>query len=146
LAVGIPVRVVGDTEASPGPLVALAAGLAAVSDPVVLLVAGDMPLLVPDVLRRLVDVVAAAPAALAAALLADGERAPLPLALHRDQALARVTELVTAGERALRPLVNGDGVREIPEAEWRRLDADGDTLVDVDTPADMERLQARTPR
>src|SRR6187549_1944179 len=48
------VRVIADTRPGEGPLAALEAGLAAVSDPTVLVVAGDMPWLEPPALRLLV--------------------------------------------------------------------------------------------
>jgi hypothetical protein len=49
--------------------------------------------------------------------------------------LARVTTLLDTGERRLRALLAGAVV--IDRAEWLVVDPHGDTLRDVDTPADL---------
>jgi len=131
------VRLAHDPVAYEGPLAGLAAGLAAL-DPAVdrlIVVAGDMPTLVPAVLRRLLDTVASGPDA--AVLGRDGDTPPLPLALRRRRAQAAVGPLLDAGERRLRAVPQALETEVIPEARWRLDDPAAATLRDIDTPGDL---------
>jgi molybdopterin-guanine dinucleotide biosynthesis protein A len=129
------IRVVADTRPGEGPLAALEAGLAAVSDPAVLAVAGDMPWLEPPVLRLLVARLADRPDVDVACLADEDGARPLPLAMRRAEVLARLTPMLDAGERRLRALLPGSLL--LPPDEWLPLDPDRGTLRDVDTPADL---------
>ena len=129
------VSVVRDDRPFEGPLVGLAAGLAASPVDRVIVVGGDMPTLVPAVLGRLLDALLGD--ATAAILETDGARAILPLALRTSAADAAVRRLVDAGERRLGALLDVLQVRVVPSAEWRLDDPDGLTLRDIDTPADL---------
>ena len=131
------VRLVRDPVAFEGPLAGLAAGLAAL-DPMVervVVVAGDMPSLVPAVLRRLLDTVASAPDA--AILGHDGDAVPLPMALRRGAAERAVGTLLDGGERRLRALNRALDAEVIPESTWRQDDPTAATLRDIDTPDDL---------
>jgi molybdopterin-guanine dinucleotide biosynthesis protein A len=130
-------RVVHDPVAFEGPLAGLEAGLAALDPGVdrVIVVAGDMPTLVPAVLRRLLDVVASA--ADAATLGRDGETSVLPMALRRERAQAEVAELLERGERRLRALAKALDAEIVPESAWRLDDPTAATLRDIDTPEDL---------
>ena len=131
------VRLVRDPVAFEGPLAGLAAGLAAL-DPMVervVVVAGDMPSLVPAVLRRLLDTVASAPDA--AILGHDGDAVPLPMALRRGAAERAVGTLLDGGERRLRALTRALDAEVIPESTWRQDDPTAATLRDIDTPDDL---------
>ena len=140
---GSRVRVVADDAPFEGPLVGLRRGLEDARTESVLVIAGDMPLVPPLVLRLLVERLAAEPAASAAGLLDGSEARPLPLALRRDAALAAVVELLARGERSLRALLAALAAARVPEAEWRALDPHGDALLDVDRPADLSRALER---
>jgi molybdopterin-guanine dinucleotide biosynthesis protein A len=130
-------RVAHDPSAFEGPLAGLAAGLAALDPAVdrVVVVAGDMPSLLPAVLQRLLDAVASG--ADAATLGSGGDTPPLPLALRRRLAQAAVETLLDAGERRLRAVSEVLDAEVIPEAMWRLDDPTGATLRDIDTPADL---------
>ena len=131
------VRLAHDPVRFEGPLAGLAAGLA-VLDPavdLVVVVAGDMPSLMPAVLRRLLDTVASDSDA--AILGKDGDTPPLPMALRRRRAEAAVGTLLDAGERRLRAISEVLGAEVIPEATWRLDDPTAATLRDIDTPADV---------
>ncbi len=131
------VHLAHDPVACEGPLAGLAAGLAAL-DPAVdrlIVVAGDMPTLVPAVLQGLLDTVASGPDA--AILGLDGDTPPLPLALRRRRAQAAVGTLLDAGERRLRAISNVLDAQVIPEATWRLDDPSAATLRDIDTPGDL---------
>jgi molybdopterin-guanine dinucleotide biosynthesis protein A len=128
--------VVHDPAAFEGPLVGLVAGLRRATNPVTLVVGGDMPTLVPAVLEamiaRLVD-----PGLDAVILEDDDRRRPLPSALRTAPARAAGSRLVAAGERRLGALFEALATAVIDQSTWRLLDPDGRTLRDVDTPADL---------
>jgi molybdopterin-guanine dinucleotide biosynthesis protein A/uridine kinase len=131
------VRVAHDPVAFEGPLAGLAAGLAALDPSVdrLIVVAGDMPSLVPAVLRRLLDAVMAGRAA--ALLGVDGDPPPLPMALDRPRAAAATGRLIEAGETRLRALPSALDAEVVPTSVWRYDDPVGATFRDVDTPADL---------
>lgn len=119
-----------------GPLVGLRAGLAAATNPIVLVAAGDTPVLVPAVVETLLG--ALDDAGVDAAAL--GRRSgpwPFPMVLRRVPAEAVAARLVAAGERRLMALPQALAATVIDEADWRRLDPDARTLHDIDTPADL---------
>lgn len=130
-----------DPVAFEGPLAGLAAGLAALDPAVdrVLVVAGDMPTLVPTVLQRLLDAVGSGSdaAILGSGGNADGDTAPLPLALRRRRAATAVRTLLDAGERRLRAAPQVLDAEIIPESTWRLDDPTAATLRDIDTPGDL---------
>jgi molybdenum cofactor guanylyltransferase len=129
-------RRIDDARAFEGPLAGVDAGLAATRAEIVLVVGGDMPSLVPAVLRRLVDALGD-PTVDAAVLEADGRRRPLPMALRREPAIATAATLLASDERRLRALRDGLALAVIPDAVWQADDPDGDTLRDVDRPDDL---------
>ena len=129
-------RVVVDPESFGGPLVGLAAGLAVVSDDVVVVAGGDMPDLVPSVLARLAQVLADGSAG--AVRLADRDQAAaLPCAVRREPALQAAETALAAGDRRLRGLFERLVVELVPEVDWRVLDPDARTLHDIDRPEDL---------
>jgi uridine kinase len=138
-AVPAGVRVAHDPVAFEGPLAGVAAGLAALDPAVdrVLVVAGDMPSLVPAVLRRLLDAIGAGRAA--AVLGVDRDQPPLPMALDRDRAVGATDRLIEAGKTRLRALPEALDAEIVPEAVWRYDDPAGASFRDVDTPGDLPR-------
>ena len=138
--IGVPLRVVRDEEPGAGPLGGLVTGLREAHGSVVVLAGGDMPALVPGLLRELASRVAAD--GVDAAVLRDGDTPrPLPSAFQRDAALAAAVAVRTGGGSSLRALLAALRVAEIPESTWRVLDPEGASLVDVDRPEDLGRLR-----
>ena len=140
---GLPdtVSVVRDRQGYAGPLAGLAVGLEAIVEEIVIVVGGDMPVLEPAVLRRLVELVAVDPAIEAAQL--ESERAsPLPCAMRREPARGACGRARAAGDRRLRGCLERLATATVPTHEWRALDPGGRTLVDIDDPADLARLLA----
>lgn len=147
------VRMVHDPRAFDGPLAGLATGLAAL-DPEVdraIVVGGDMPGLVPAVLRRLVAALDA-DAGVDLALLGDDTAGvdgtgalatgalrarPLPAGVRCAPTAAAAIDMLASGERRLRALVARLTTEVIPSATWRALDPAGATLRDVDVPDDL---------
>jgi molybdopterin-guanine dinucleotide biosynthesis protein A len=134
------VRVVRDPEAFGGPLVGLLPALDATTAPVAIVVAGDMPRLHPSVLRAMVDTIKADGGVQVVVLADDGGEQPLPLAVKVEPARAAAKAALDAGDRSVRALVRRLSARVLAEAEWRPLDPDGATLLDVDRPADLDSL------
>jgi molybdopterin-guanine dinucleotide biosynthesis protein A len=134
---GVPVHLVEDPEPFGGPLVGLLAGLEAASEPLVLVVGGDMPSLNADVLRLLVTRLVHHPDRSVVTLAARGRLVPLPMALRTGAATDMARRLLGDGERRLRGLAERLPAVVVDEREWRPLDPDGDTLRDVDRPEDL---------
>jgi molybdopterin-guanine dinucleotide biosynthesis protein A len=128
--------VVSDPASFQGPLVGLLTGLRLATGPLVLVVGGDMPTMVPSVLALLVDRLDE-PAVDAAVLEESGQDHPLPGVLRAAPAMVAAERLVDAGERSLRGLYEALASVSIDEASWHELDPGGRTLRDVDTPADL---------
>jgi molybdopterin-guanine dinucleotide biosynthesis protein A len=136
--VAAPLRIVHDPHADGGPLVGLAAGLEAARGEIAVVAAGDMPALVPDVLRLLIDEVASGAAA--SALEEGGRRRPLPCALDRTTAIEAAQSLLAAGGSSLTALLAALDAVVVPADDWRALDPDGRSLLDVDRPSDLDAL------
>lgn len=130
------VRIVHDATPYRGPLLGLQAGLDRATEATVLVTAGDMPELVPAVIELLLS--ALDDARVDAAVLVEGDRArPLPMIVRRDLARATTTRLVDAGERRLGALTDALVCCVFSEPEWRPIDPEGRSLMDVDTPEDL---------
>lgn len=137
---GVPIIVARDDVPGGGPLAGLAAGLAAASHPLAILVGGDQPALRPlllrELLRRLdagtdrtpVDVVG---------LAEDGQLRPLPTALRVATVRPAAAAALTAGTRSLMGLFGRLRVETLTPAAWRDFDPAGDSLRDVDTRDDL---------
>lgn len=131
-----PVRWHREDPPGGGPVAALAAALPAVSTEVVVVLAADLPALGAAV-PRLVAALAGSGPAYDGVVLVDGEgrRQPL-LAAYRTAALREALARVGRVEGAsMRRLVAGLSLAELGDAEGAALD--------VDTPADVARAEAR---
>jgi molybdopterin-guanine dinucleotide biosynthesis protein A len=144
----IPATLLHDRESFGGPLAALANALErGIPDPVTslaIVVGGDMPRLVPAVLTAMLDRLAADPEVDAVLLQAPDapHRQVLPLALREHAAVRAARAALEAGDRSLTGFVDRLRTIELPAQEWEALDPAGDTLVDVDRPADLDRLRS----
>jgi len=136
---GQPIRRIVDPEPFGGPLQAVSGALDAVGTDVALVVAGDMPSLVPEVLKLLVDVLAATTAH--AVILADprdpSRRQPLPLAVQVEPARTAAAMALESGDRSLVRLLDRLHLVAVPVDQWQPLDPEARTLVDIDVPDDI---------
>lgn len=130
------VLVAHDSVAFEGPLAGLLAGLTATRADAVIVVGGDMPSLVGSVARAML-VVLGDKGLDAVVLEHDGRPRPLPLVVRREPAVLAARRLIEGGERRLRVLTTTLATTVIPEATWRRLDPEGQSIRDVDTPDDL---------
>jgi len=136
--VAVPVRIVRDPGPDAGPLGGILAGLEAAREPFVLVAAGDMPSLRPDVLGLLVRRLEAEGIE-AVTLTYRGRLEPLPCALRNGAALVAARRLAANSERSVRALLAAIRTVSLDEMEWRALDPSAATLRDVDEPADLTR-------
>lgn len=131
-------RVAAPAVADPGlgPLAALAAALDALEAEHVLVLAGDHPGLRVELLAHLV---ALAGGAEAVACRRGPRLEPLVAVYERVPALAAARARLAgpAGGRSLTGLLADLGTLVVEEPEWRRLDPDGRSFVDLDDPADL---------
>lgn len=132
----VPVRFARDAVEGEGPLEGAYAGLLATTSDLAVLVAGDMPGLVPAVLSEMLRVAGAR--WVDAVALRDGDRIrPLPSVVRVAPALARAEALLHRGRRRLRELLAELHPAVVREATWHALDPQRLTLVDVDEPGDL---------
>jgi molybdenum cofactor guanylyltransferase len=119
-----------------GPLAALAAALGALEAEHVLVLAADHPGLRVELLAHLV---ALAGEAEAVACRRGPRLEPLVAVYRRAPALAaaRARLAEPAGDRSLLGLLAGLRTLVVEEPEWRRVDPDGRSFVDLDDPADL---------
>jgi len=134
---GLTVRFVRDSIGDEGPLRGIASGLAATDAEWVVVAGGDMPDLVPAVLRLMLRRGEEGTDAVA---LHDGDRArPLPCVVRRTPAWEASTSLLDDGRRSVHELLEAVALVVIDEATWMALDPERRTLVDVDEPGDLDR-------
>jgi len=140
---GSPVRVVADPLPDAGPAAGLRAALEVAREPTVLVVAGDTPRLAAPVLELLVRHLAAAdPGAVdSVALALRGRVQPLPVTLRVGAATAAAQAAAASGDARLLGILAHLRVRVLEESAWRPLDPEAWTLVDVDRPADLDRVR-----
>jgi molybdopterin-guanine dinucleotide biosynthesis protein A len=138
--VAVPIIVAHDAIAGQGPLAGLAAGLSAASHPLALRVGGDQPALQPallrEILRRLAPE-AGGPPLDVIALEEDGRLRPIPAALRVSTAGPAAEAALAGGMRSLVGLFGRLRAGTLGPEQWRALDPAGDSLRDVDTPADL---------
>lgn len=142
---GRPIRTIDDDEPFAGPLAALAGALRDTTTELAIVVGGDMPALVPAVLEamlgRLGDAEERDAVLLASPVPGSHRRQVLPLALRAGNASSAAAQALAVGDRSLVRMLDRLRSIEIPASEWLALDPAGRTLLDVDRPADLERIR-----
>ena len=124
-------RVVEDAEEGRGPLMGIAAGLAAVEAEVVFVAAVDLPRLTPAVVAHIADALGHCDAAVP---VTDRDH-PLAAAYRRAPALEAAERLLAEGQGRAMALVGALRVRRVH-------DVDADALVNVNSPEDYGRARA----
>ena len=129
-------RVARDARPEAGPLAGIEAGLGMVRHDIAIVVATDMPLLVPALLRA----VAAACRGVDVVMPVRDDRPEPLLAAYRRAARAAATALLDAGERRPRVLLDRVPGRRIDAEALRAHDADLSSFGNVNTAADLARV------
>lgn len=140
----VPIALAPDRESFGGPLAALARVLdqpAATADALVLVVGGDMPGVVPDVLELMIDRLADQSDVDAVVLDRPPRLQTLPLAIWRQAGSEAAAAAMDSGNRSLVSLLDRLRVEAVPAAEWTALDPAEATLQDVDRPDDLSRIR-----
>lgn len=129
-------RVVPDYEPPCGPLGGIAAGLQAALCSLAVVVACDMPFLNVTLLRWLLDLAAGYDAVVPKT--AD-EFEPLH-AVYRRECHDPIVRRLERGERRVISFFADVRLRPVLEPEWRALDPAGRSLVNLNTPDDLDVL------
>ena len=124
------VTVVHDPIEDQGPLAGIAAGLAASTTDLNILVACDMPLINPIVLQRLLTMIGDDDACVA---VVDGHASAL-CGVYRSRIASEAQALFDSGERRVMPLLDRITTKRVDAAAFRDIDPDLDTFLSVDTP------------
>jgi molybdopterin-guanine dinucleotide biosynthesis protein A len=124
-----------------GPLAAIAAALAAIEARHLLVLAGDHP----ELRAELLDLLVAERASGEAVDCRRGPRLePLVAVYQRGAALVAAAALLEAGgESSPRALLGALRTRVVEDPQWRAVDPDGASFVDLDDPADLAAFRAR---
>jgi molybdenum cofactor guanylyltransferase len=131
------------TDPGRGPLAALAAALAALDSRHALVLAADHPELRVELLAHLV---ALRERAQAVACRRGPRLEPLVAVYERLPALAAAGTRLAAADHSLTGLLAALSPLVVEEAEWRRLDPEGGSFVDLDDPASLAAWKARRQR
>jgi molybdopterin-guanine dinucleotide biosynthesis protein A len=130
------VRVIHDPIEDQGPLAGIAAGLAASTTDLNVVVACDMPLVRPAVLQRLAGAIGDHDACVAVA----GGHASALCGIYRSRVAADAERLLASGERRVMRLLDAVQTKRVDAAELRDIDPELETFVSCDTPEAYERL------
>ena len=134
LALGLPVRVVFDPIENLGPLAGIAAGLAASNSDLNLIVACDMPLIKPAVLRRLVELCGDADICVP---VVGAQASPL-CAVYRSSVASAAQALLATGERRAMRLLDQVLTKRVDAALFRDLDPHLESFVSCNTPEELQ--------
>lgn len=134
LALGLPVRVVFDPIENLGPLAGIAAGLAASNSDLNLIVACDMPLIKPAVLRRLVELCGDADICVP---VIGAQASPL-CAVYRSSVASAAQALLATGERRAMRLLDQVITKRVDAALFRDLDPQLESFVSCNTPEELQ--------
>lgn len=135
---GLAAREVTDVLPDRGPIGGLHAGLLAVRAPFALVVACDMPFLSPEVLAYM----AGRPRSYEAMVPRVGGRWHPTHAVYSRDCLAPIEELLERGENRLSVLIDRLAVEAVTEAELRLCDPELSSLLNLNEPQDLARVEA----
>lgn len=133
------VIIVNDAVEDVGPLAGIAAGLAASTGDLNLVLACDMPLLNPRVLRRLVAMIGDDDACVA---VVDGHASAL-CGVYRSRIAKDALALLDSGERRVMRLLDRVQTKRVDAAAFRDLDPHLDSFLSCDTPEAYQRALQR---
>jgi molybdopterin-guanine dinucleotide biosynthesis protein A len=135
-----PIGIVEDVYRETGPLGGIYTGLNALAadpDAATLVVACDMPLLQPALLQ---DLIRRIPGHVAVAPVRDGLPEPL-CAVYTTKCLEPARKLLDRGAYKLSGLLDEVDTLNVPEEEWRRVDPNGLSFLNVNREEDLEQLR-----
>jgi molybdopterin-guanine dinucleotide biosynthesis protein A len=133
------VRFARDAVEGMGPMAGVAAGLGAATQPLAIVVGGDQPALVPDLLLAMLRYAAPGGGIVvdAVALEQEGRIRPLPCALRVATAAPAATAALAMGGGSLISFLGRLRLGMVPPERWQALDPEGASLRDIDRPGDL---------
>jgi molybdopterin-guanine dinucleotide biosynthesis protein A len=134
----VAVRQLVDHAPDAGPLAGIAAGLQGLAVPA-FVCACDMPLLQPALLRRLLVALDGYDLAIPER---DGRLEPL-CAVYGVSCLPVIQRLLRDRRLRANAVASEVPTRILREPEWRAIDPEGDSFLNINTPADLVRMQDR---
>lgn len=138
----VPFPQIVDAEHHHGPLAGIAAGLQATSAPATFVCACDMPLLRPALLQFLASLLVGQDLVIPQR---EGRLEPL-CAVYGSSCLPVIQRLLLDGQRRANGLASEVHTRIVSEPEWREMDPEGDSFLNVNTPVDLTSVQERAKR
>ncbi len=126
-------RLAPDYDPPCGPLGGIAAGLQAAQHDLAVMVACDMPFLSVRLLQHLVELAADYDAVVPQT---GDEFEPLH-AVYRRTCYPAIVRRIERGDRRVISFFAEVRVRAVPEVEWRAIDPDGRSLMNLNTPDDL---------
>jgi molybdopterin-guanine dinucleotide biosynthesis protein A len=134
----VAVRQLVDHAPDAGPLAGIAAGLQGLAVPA-FVCACDMPLLQPALLQRLLVALDGYDLAIPER---DGRLEPL-CAVYAVSCLPVIQRLLRDRRLRANAVASEVPTRILREPEWRAIDPEGDSFLNINTPADLVRMQDR---
>ncbi len=131
------VRVIEDEIVGGGPLAGLVRGLGSIHRPIALALPCDAPTLVPGLLRYLVRELENRPGVDAIVPIRGGRAEPMVAAYRPERTAAAFAAAFASGERALHRALARLAVHELGEKQWRRLDPEGASFVNLNDSDDV---------
>ena len=136
LAAPLGARLVPDYDPPSGPLGGIAAGLAAMTHELAIVVACDMPFLNLDLFRYLIE----RAADFDAVVPQTGDQYEPLHAVYRRSCLAAIQRRLANNERRVISFFQDVRLSVVSETEWRVFDPAGRSLSNLNTPADLTLL------
>ncbi|MCK4911418.1 MAG: molybdenum cofactor guanylyltransferase [Thermodesulfovibrionales bacterium] len=136
---GVPL--IGDTVKGAGPMGGIVSVLEATGASELFVAACDMPFIKAEVVQYILDNRDKG-GKLATVAMMDGRPHPL-LAVYTSSLLGGMRERLATGRRSLTGMIQDMGAKMLKEEELRRIDPEGLSFANVNTPEDYEKIIAR---
>ena len=137
-SIASPPRSVEDSLPGKGPLAGLYTGLTAATSFPAIAVAGDMPLLQPPLLQELLDL-----ALEFDAVVPRRQGLPEPLcAVYNAACIEAIRSCIERDDLKMANFLGDVRTRYVGEDEWQRVDPNGLSFFNLNTPEDLARAEA----
>ncbi len=138
---GFGMQMIGDTVKGAGPMGGIVSVFEATGAEELFVVACDMPFIKAEVVQYILDNRDKKGEKATAAVM-DGRPQPL-LAVYTRSLLGGMRERLAQEKRSLTSVIEDTGARLLQEEELRRIDPEGLSFANVNTPEDYEKIVAR---
>ena len=136
------VRLVRDPVEGMGPLAGIVTGLRSITSDRAFVTACDMPLLRPDLIRRVIDLAANHDVCVP---VLDGHAMTM-CGVYRVSVIDAAERLLASGERSVKRLLDHVDVKKVDAAELRDVDPELESFFSCDTPEKYRQALEKAPR